>query len=207
MSASPAPLAATCPYCRAPFAPGEELTTCPACNTPHHADCFTENGGCTVFGCSQAPSDEPKISVTSNDLGTPASPGLPPPANLHTPTPPPPRPPGAPPPPPVSPAYHREDSTRYLTPPRHFSFGGYSGPISPLVQPYPIRKSRMVYVLLGVFLGAFGGHNFYAGYIKRAVIQLSISVFTCFVAAPVSWIWAIIEICIVNVDDDGVTFS
>jgi len=38
------------------------------CGTPHHPECFAENGGCTVFGCSKAPQDDPKISVSGTEL-------------------------------------------------------------------------------------------------------------------------------------------
>lgn len=187
------PLTATCPYCRTPVLPEDDLLTCPACHTPHHADCFHENGGCTIFGCSQAPTDEPKISITPHELSAPAHPGT----AAHPPTPPPPRLAAATPPPP------RPTGT---VPPRHLSLSGYGGPILPRFPSYLPRKSRLVYVLLGIFLGAFGGHNFYAGYIKRAIIQLSITLFTCFTAAIVSWIWAIIEICVVDEDEDGIAF-
>lgn len=53
----------TCPYCRAEITPTDRTRVCPACHTPHHADCWKENKGCTVFGCSMAPPDEEKISV------------------------------------------------------------------------------------------------------------------------------------------------
>jgi uncharacterized membrane protein YhaH (DUF805 family) len=45
-----------------------EAVACPACQTPHHHDCWTENGGCTVFGCAQAPTDDPKIAVSTQEL-------------------------------------------------------------------------------------------------------------------------------------------
>src|SRR5215469_805499 len=66
--------AAVCPYCRTPIdaAAGEELL-CSGCGTPHHADCYKENGGCTVFGCANAPSDEQKLSITGTDLAAPAA--------------------------------------------------------------------------------------------------------------------------------------
>ena len=56
------------------------------------------------------------------------------------------------------------------------------------------------------FWGAFGGHNFYAGYVKKAVIQLCITLFSCFTGSFISWIWAIVEACMVNRDDDGIAF-
>jgi hypothetical protein len=64
--------------------------------------------------------------------------------------------------------------------------------------------------VLGVFLGAFGVHNFYAGYTARAVGQLCLSIFTLpfmpFLAI-VSWAWAVVEICIVDKDSNGLQFS
>jgi len=69
------------------------------------------------------------------------------------------------------------------------------------------RKSRQVYVLLGVFLGIFGVHNFYAGYIQRAVSQLCLTLLTCFYGAVLSWIWAIVEICVINKDSEGMEFT
>ena len=86
------------------------------------------------------------------------------------------------------------------------SFGGYNPPQMGVISPYIRRRSRLTFILLGVLLGPFGGHNFYAGYIKRAVIQLLITLLTCFSAAIVSWIWAIFEICLVTQDDDGIGF-
>lgn len=41
----------TCPYCRFPIKPGEQITICPKCDTPHHTDCWEENEGCTTYGC------------------------------------------------------------------------------------------------------------------------------------------------------------
>ena len=37
-------------------------------------------------------------------------------------------------------------------------------------------KSKLVAGLLGIFLGGFGVHNFYLGYNKKAIIQVSVSV-------------------------------
>lgn len=42
----------TCPYCRFPIKPGEEIVVCPECEVPHHADCWDENDGCTTYGCT-----------------------------------------------------------------------------------------------------------------------------------------------------------
>jgi Interferon-induced transmembrane protein/GYF domain 2/Prokaryotic RING finger family 1 len=53
-------VAKSCPYCRGEIAKGE-ADLCASCGTPHHRECYAENGGCTVFGCDQAPQDEAKI--------------------------------------------------------------------------------------------------------------------------------------------------
>jgi len=46
-------------------------------------------------------------------------------------------------------------------------------------------KSKMAAGLLGIFLGAFGVHNFYLGYTSRAVVQLVLTIvgliLSCFV--------------------------
>ena len=64
----------TCPYCRESISESD-LAECPACHTPHHHDCWVENGGCTVFGCERAPTDDPKIAVYSHEIaGAPEAP-------------------------------------------------------------------------------------------------------------------------------------
>ena len=68
-------------------------------------------------------------------------------------------------------------------------------------------KSRVAYVVLAIFLGAFGVHNFYAGYTKKAVIQLLITLLTLGFASIVSWIWAIVDICTVTQDAAGVPMN
>jgi hypothetical protein len=37
------------------------------------------------------------------------------------------------------------------------------------------RKSKLAAGLLGIFLGSFGVHNFYLGYIAKAIIQVSVT--------------------------------
>jgi hypothetical protein len=198
-------MTSACPYCRSSFEPEDELTTCEACSTPHHADCYVENAGCTVFGCSNAPVDEPKISISASDLTGAALPSTAASSSRPTPPPPPPQPGSStsvPPPPTV----FREDTTRYITPPRTLGFAGYNASPPTIIPAYIPRRSRLTYILLGVLLGAFGGHNFYAGYVKRAVMQLLLTVLSCFFGAIISWIWAIVEIFTVKQDGDGVAF-
>jgi TM2 domain-containing membrane protein YozV len=203
-----------CPYCRAELEPEEPVTICAACATPHHADCFAENGGCTVFGCADAPKDEPKVSVLDGELeGTPPPPPTVAPSFLNLqqadaaistqPAPPPPRPRAIVPPPPIP---QSNGQPGIETP----FFQGAAEYVMPTNHPwysYAPRKSRVAYVLLAVFLGAFGGHNFYAGYAKKGTIQLCLTLFTCFYGSFISWIWAIVEACTVKQDDDGVIFN
>ena len=54
-------------------------------------------------------------------------------------------------------------------------------------------KSKLTAGLLGIFLGAFGVHNFYLGNTGKAVAQLLISVLSCFTLAVASEIWGLIE--------------
>jgi len=52
----------TCPYCRFPIKPGEEIVVCPACKVPHHAECWQENNGCTTYGCTATTTAPPSAS-------------------------------------------------------------------------------------------------------------------------------------------------
>lgn len=66
-------------------------------------------------------------------------------------------------------------------------------------------KSRISYVLLGIFLGCLGVHNFYAGYTGRAVTQLLITLLLGWLIIPwlVVYIWCIVEVCTVRMDGRG----
>jgi TM2 domain-containing membrane protein YozV len=221
-----------CPYCRTEVGEAEgERKDCPGCGTPHHADCFAENGGCTVFGCANAPSDEAKVTVSGMDLmgntvtrQAPAptpSPVMRPgfslgsgyttfraPAMTATERVPVAAPGGSgivppvPPPPPIA-------GTGIAPPPQAGPGPQLQAAPNSLAQYYPVAqpKTRVIFVLLGIFLGIFGVHNFYAGYVKRGTIQLCVTLLSCFYAALISWIWAIVEICAVNKDAEGTQFE
>jgi TM2 domain-containing membrane protein YozV len=79
----------------------------------------------------------------------------------------------------------------------------------PYVEPQPLGppKNRTTYIVLGALLGALGAHNFYAGYRKKGAIQLAITALTLGFGTPMSWIWAIIDICTVEKDSHGVQFE
>lgn len=196
-----------CPYCRMPFDEASPPRIfCTACGMPHHEDCYRENGGCTVFGCKCAPADDPKLQVSQSDLSAVSMPVQQ-----------------------YAPVAQAVSSVPQYPPSR------YSGPLglsqaataparvatsipnpvpAPVGYPYaaaPLsdrsHKSRTTYIVLGIFLGAFGVHNFYAGYVGRAVGQLCLTVLTVGYLGIVSWIWAIMEICIVEKDSTGLSFS
>jgi TM2 domain-containing membrane protein YozV len=61
-----------------------------------------------------------------------------------------------------------------------------------------------MFILLGIFFGMFGAHNFYAGYYKRGAGQLALTCISFFTLAVVTWIWAIVEVCVVAGDSDSV---
>jgi TM2 domain-containing membrane protein YozV len=70
-------------------------------------------------------------------------------------------------------------------------------------------KTRVAYVLLGVFLGGLGVHNFYAGRTGIAIAQLLISIFTGWLIFPLLavGIWVLIELFTVTKDGKGKRFS
>jgi len=196
------------PYCRAQIGPDEPSLACEGCGTLHHADCYAENSGCTIFGCSKAPADEPKLHVSTPDLlvvGSETTTAIAEPAIA---TPPPPPPPGA------------QVSMRIEAAPAEFSyrsgalvpsiFGGLAVAGGEVVAepPAPPRlRSRMTFIMLGALLGALGAHSFYAGYTKKGIAQLAITLATLGFAGPMVWVWAVIDICTINQGPDGVQFE
>ena len=71
----------------------------------------------------------------------------------------------------------------------------------------PKHRSRMTFIMLGALLGALGAHSFYAGYTKKGAAQLAITLVTLGFAGPMVWVWAVIDICTINQDPDGVQFE
>ena len=187
-----------CPYCRMPFdeASSPPKIFCTACGMPHHEDCYQENGGCTVFGCKCAPADDPKLQVSQSDLSA---------VNV--------------------PVQRYVPLTQHNASAQQYQPSQYGGPLGLSQAAAPARapaepqapynpaaygrsqKSRTTYIVLGIFLGAFGVHNFYSGYVGRAVGQLCLTVLTVGFLGLVSWVWAIVEVCIVEKDSTGLTFS
>lgn len=55
--------ASRCAICLSAILPEETRTNCPECNGVYHADCWQENGGCAVYGCSQVPQIEQRQAI------------------------------------------------------------------------------------------------------------------------------------------------
>ena len=70
-------------------------------------------------------------------------------------------------------------------------------------------KERIIYILLAIFLGGFGIHNFYAGYTGKGIAQLLITLLLFWLVIPllVVFVWVIIEIITVTKDAKGVPFK
>ena len=70
-------------------------------------------------------------------------------------------------------------------------------------------KSRVAYILLGLFLGGLGIHNFYAGRPNRALGQLLTTLLAGWLLLPLFavFIWGIVDICAITTDGDGVRFT
>ncbi len=206
-----------CPYCRMPFDEASPPKIfCTACGMPHHEDCYLENGGCMVFGCKRAPADDPKLQVSQSDLSAVSVP-----VQQYAPV--------------AEQPVQQQAVLQQPAPVQGYQPSRYSGPLGlsqaaatapalastvpnpsqPLAPAYsyaaPVyastHKSRTSYIVLGIFLGSLGIHNFYAGYTGRAVGQLCLTVLTLGYLGIVSWIWAIIEICTVEKDSTGLRFS
>ena len=83
-----------------------------------------------------------------------------------------------------------------------------AGP-GPQAQPTPVlvqaAKSRGTYIVLGIFLGSFGVHNFYAGYHGKGAAQLIITLALGWLVVGflITGIWALVEVCTVKVDAKG----
>jgi TM2 domain-containing membrane protein YozV len=67
-------------------------------------------------------------------------------------------------------------------------------------------RNRGKFIALGLFLGGFGVHNFYAGYHVKGAAQLIISIALgwIFVGFLITGIWALVDVCTVKVDANGI---
>ncbi len=127
------------------------------------------------------------------------------------------------------------DTTRNMLPPQGqipFAYMMQQNPVYPQQQivyvQIPSRtKSRGIYVMLGIFLGNLGVHDFYAGHIARGVAHLALGLWffvgflvkvsrsedifdvsyafqILFIAFIVNSIWAIVEVIKIKKDGKGI---
>jgi hypothetical protein len=45
----------TCPICQTTITSDESIVHCQDCDQVHHTECWSENGGCGIYGCTCAP--------------------------------------------------------------------------------------------------------------------------------------------------------
>jgi hypothetical protein len=57
-NSSPAVDQAFCAICQTEIGPREKRTHCPECKVSYHVDCWTDNGGCAIYGCAAVPPTE-----------------------------------------------------------------------------------------------------------------------------------------------------
>ena len=62
-SAGESPAAKVCLFCRTQVGSGEAQCQCPDCGTAYHEECWTENGGCAVYGCASVPEVEKRTTI------------------------------------------------------------------------------------------------------------------------------------------------
>ena len=55
-----------CPVCGHELA--RPISSCSSCHTPHHADCWSYNEGCAIFGCGVKPATPPPPSLAARVL-------------------------------------------------------------------------------------------------------------------------------------------
>ena len=63
------------------------------------------------------------------------------------------------------------------------------------MEPPPgyVQKSRTAAGVLAILLGTYGIHSFYLGNTSPGLMQLLLSLLTCWIGAIVIWIWGILE--------------
>ena len=92
--------------------------------------------------------------------------------------------------------------------------GAVPPPVAPQMMPANnggvSQRTRTAYILLGIFLGGLGIHDFYAGYKARGFVKLGAALFTCLccpVLGTATGLWALVDICTIKVDVDEKPFA
>lgn len=59
-----------CPYCQTNIKENADKIICPSCHTPHHRECWEENGGCTTYSCQENPNTKSKpVDIGNQTIG------------------------------------------------------------------------------------------------------------------------------------------
>ncbi len=71
------------------------------------------------------------------------------------------------------------------------------------------QKKLWIYLILAIFLGELGIHDFYAGYMKHGIIKLCLSMFLGWLIIPliIVFIWSLYDIITVREDANGMPFD
>lgn len=59
----------TCPYCQSKIKDDLDVIVCSLCGSPHHKECYEENGGCTTYGCGNNPTTVKNERQEGVDVG------------------------------------------------------------------------------------------------------------------------------------------
>jgi len=70
-------------------------------------------------------------------------------------------------------------------------------------QAEAMEPVRAIFATLGGLTGAFGLHNFYAGYRRRGIAQILVTVLTAGIGVLITAPWALIEVFRVKTDAAG----
>lgn len=152
-TATPDMTGRSCPYCRFPLKEGGQVAECGSCHAVHHEDCYHENGGCAVAGCTSGPTAQYAAPTQAVPVPPPTAAPVARPARRPSYVPPPPTGPAAPwaPPPPTGPppTFVERSSPVTLPPPPPPSYTTPRGNRR--------RSTATIAILAGLILLALGG--------------------------------------------------
>lgn len=93
--------------------------------------------------------------------------------------------------------------------PLNFANINHPRPVESTVQLVRTQKSRGVYIILGLFFGMVGIHNFYAGRYARGVMQMLCTLLLGWfvVGLVITGIWCLVDFFSVSTDGEDVPMS
>jgi hypothetical protein len=57
------PTALVCAICQTSIQANDPKSACPACQAEYHSDCWQENSGCAIYGCTEVPKVEQRRAI------------------------------------------------------------------------------------------------------------------------------------------------